>query len=103
LPKNSLALHPIQPLSTLVGHADPVFPAELAHHGGDCLADGLRRGGLRGGELEALSDQQAGVQIDDAALDAAAADVDTEPFALRASVGAGIGCRRIRGGHVLTH
>ena len=51
----------------------------------------VRGGGLRGLELEALTDQQPGVQVDDAALHAAAAHIDTEPAALRAAVGAGIG------------
>ena len=43
------------------------------------------------GELEPFADQLPGVQVDDAALDAAAADVDTESAALRAAVGAGRG------------
>ena len=70
---------------TGVGDADLVGPAELADHGGHGLADGFRRGRLRCLELEAVTDQQPGVEVDDAALDAASADVDAEAAALAAS------------------
>ena len=43
------------------------------------------------GELEAVADQLPGVQVDDAALDAASADVDAESATLRAAVGARVG------------
>jgi hypothetical protein len=43
------------------------------------------------GQLEAITDQLAGVEVDDAALDAATTHVHAESPALRTSVGAGIG------------
>jgi hypothetical protein len=46
---------------------------------------------LRGLEFEAVADQLPGFQVDDAAFDAASADVDAESTALRAAVGAGGG------------
>ena len=77
---------------TRIGDAELLGPAELADNRGDGLGDGVGGGRLRGGELEAFADEQSGVEIDDAALDAASADVDAEaaalaPVAVRCSSG----------------
>jgi len=65
-----------------VGDAERAGPAELADDGGDGLGDGIGRGGLRCRQLEPVADQRSGVEIHDAALDAASADVDSEPPSL---------------------
>ena len=55
--------------------------------------------GLRGGELEPLTDQLAGVEVDDGALDTASAHVDAESAALRDPIRARLGGGGIGGGH----
>src|SRR6185295_16407995 len=81
-----------------VGDAELVGPPEFPDDVGDGLGDGVGSGRLRGFELEALADQLPGIEVDDAALDAAAADVNAESAALRAAVCAGVG-GFIGGGH----
>ena len=77
---------------TGIGNTELLGPAELAHHRGDGLGDRVGGRGLRGRELDPLADQQPGVQVDDAALDAASADVDAESAVL-AAVGGRVGSR----------
>ena len=87
----------IQPLSTFAavfttpcsttpgkGDAERALVVEIRRDLAGRLGDGLRGGGLRGVQPEPVADQHAAAQVDDAALDAGAADVDTEaPFWLR--------------------
>jgi hypothetical protein len=56
---------------------------------GDGLDHGLRRRRLRRQQFEPVTDQQAGVEIDDPTLDAAASDVDAESAALSPGCGGG--------------
>ncbi len=83
-----------------VGDAQRTGPVEVSDHVGDGFGDGLRCGGLRGEQLEALTDEFAGVEIDDAALDPAAADVDTESSVGSCGAGfsSGHGCSSARRG-----
>src|ERR1700730_16691618 len=66
-----------------VGHPQGAGPSKSGDDLGDGLGDRRRRRRLRGQHLDAFADQQPGVHVDDAALDAAAADVDAEPSTLR--------------------
>jgi len=98
----SPALVPIQALSTLaavrtmplvttrIGHTQRAGPAELVDDVCDRLGNCRRGGWLRCKQLETVADQLPGIEVDDSALDAAAADVDSESAALRC----GIRCHR---------
>jgi hypothetical protein len=67
---------------TGIGHPEWAGPAERVDDFGDGLGDRCGSGRLRGQQFDPVTDQLSGVQVNDCALDAAAADVDSEPSAL---------------------
>src|SRR5581483_5285009 len=82
-----------------VRHAKRTGPVEVLDDLRDGLRDGFRRGGLRCQQLVSLTDQLSCLEVDNAALDAAAAHIDAESVKMRACCAVGFDDGRVGGGH----